>query len=96
MSPRPKPTQVAVVTDDKSPAERRRTQWGENLAEHLTARNLTVKTFHRALLEENVDISTQAIYSWLKGDTAPRPETQVAIAKILFTRPHILFPAAAA
>ena len=76
-------------------AQRRRIRWGENLTAQLAACDLTVKQLHRALLDRGVDVSTQAIYSWLKGDTAPKPETQAAIADVLRTRAHLLFPVVA-
>ncbi len=78
-----------------TPAQKRRIQWGHNLRDHLDAHKLTVKQFHRRLLEQGLDVSTQAIYSWLKGDTAPRPEAQAIIAQALSTRSHLLFPVAA-
>jgi hypothetical protein len=77
-------------------AEKRRRDWGENLAAHLDAQGLTVKRFHQMLLEvPGFKVSRQAVYMWLKGDTAPSPESQAVIAKVLGTRSHLLFPVAA-
>lgn len=73
-------------------ADARRVKWGENLSDQLGP--LTVKQFHRLLLDAGVDVTTQAIYSWKKGQTAPKPETQAVIARVLGTRPHLLFPVA--
>lgn len=84
------------IEGNLTPAQRRRIRWGENLAAQLEMNDLTVKQLHRCLLDRDVDVSTQAIYSWLKGDTAPRPETQAVLAEVLRTRAHLLFPAAAA
>lgn len=87
---------VVHVEGELTPAQRRRKRWGENLSAQLEASGLTVKEFHRLLLAQDVDVSTQAIYSWLKGDTAPRPESQAVIAQVLSTRAHLLFPVVAA
>jgi DNA-binding XRE family transcriptional regulator len=84
------------IEGDMTPAKRRRLRWGQNLDTQMKANGFKVKQLHRALLEHDVDVSTQAIYSWLKGETAPRPETQAVIAEVLRTRAHLLFPAEAA
>lgn len=73
-------------------AELRRACWGRNIAAQLAVLNLNVKQFHRELLQHGIDVTTQAIYAWLNGDTAPRPETQIAIAKVLRVSHSMLFP----
>lgn len=80
---------------DMPPAVKRRLRWGENLREQIDARNMSVKQFHALLGTAGVDVTIQAVYMWLKGDTAPRPELQGQIAEVLGTRAHLLFPVSA-
>ena len=88
---------MVIHTDGNAatPAEKRRKRWGENLKEHVDARGMTVKQFHAALRTAGVEVTIQAVYMWLKGDTAPRPELQGQIAEVLGTRAHLLFPVSA-
>lgn len=79
-----------------TPAERRRSVWGQNLTELMDLHGHTVKSFHRALLDEDLDVTQQAIYAWRNGTSAPTIEKQVVIAKVLKTSVNMLFPAVAA
>lgn len=77
---------------DMTPAQQRRALWGRNINAQLDVLGMNVKQLQRALLAEGVDVTPQAIYAWLNGDTAPRPETQVVIARILRIAHPMLFP----
>lgn len=90
------PNRVVHLEGDSTPAQRRRRLWAENLRDQLDAQDVKVKQLHRLLLDNGVDVTTQAIYSWLKGDTAPRPETQIVVAQVLRTKASVLFPVVAA
>jgi DNA-binding transcriptional regulator YdaS (Cro superfamily) len=56
----------------------------------------TVKQLQHELAVEGVHVSQQAISQWITGATAPRPENQVAIARIIAADPTALFPLDAA
>lgn len=71
-----------------------RARWGENLRHQLDAHGWSVREFQSRLRGTGVDVSTQTIYSWLKGDTAPRPNAQGRIADVLGAHAHLLFPVA--
>lgn len=85
---------IHIEGKDMPAAVKRRLRWGENLREQVDANGMTVKQFHAALRVAGVDVSIQAVYMWLKGDTAPRPEIQGKVAEVLGTRAHLLFPVA--
>ncbi len=90
------PSDVIHLDGESTPAQRRRRLWAENLRDQMEAQSVSVKQMHRAMLDEGVDVTTQAIYSWLKGDTSPRPETQIVVAQVLRTKASVLFPVVAA
>lgn len=76
--------------------QRCRARWGENLAAQLKVCGLNVKQFQRALLEQGVDVTTQAIYAWLNGENAPTTPKQAVIARVLRVSHTMLFPIEAA
>jgi len=90
-----------VTRIDKEPdaAKRRRRQWAQNLKDALASRpggEWSPKRFHRevetALEGSGQTITIQAVYFWLSGETAPRPEMQNVIAQVLGIPAHLLFP----
>lgn len=81
---------------EATPAERRRSVWGRNLTELMDLHGHTVKSFHRALLAEDLDVTQQAIYAWRNGTSAPTIEKQVIVARVLKTSVNMLFPPVAA
>ena len=85
---------VTVIDCEKDPAKRRRRLWGENLSALLETRGMTAKQFHAALVDAGLSVSQQAMYLWLKGKTAPRPEHQAVISRVLGVPAHMTFPTA--
>lgn len=79
-------------SDKKTPAQRRRKRWGQNLKAALDDRDLKVRQFQQQLAVNGLDVSRQAIYWWLAGDVAPQAESQSVIAKVLEIPAHQLFP----
>jgi transcriptional regulator with XRE-family HTH domain len=86
-----------VITRSGSPAEltpeqRLRLEWAGNLKAELNAKKKTPKSFHLELLEAGLDVTVQAVYSWLAGNTSPSPVNQAWIAHVLQAPAHRLFP----
>jgi len=82
------------IGDLTPPAQRRRIEWGQNLAQLMQTHSKTGMT-HKELVhrleQEGVSVSRQAVSLWLRGVNAPRPDVQVAIGRI-FRRPvHLIF-----
>ncbi len=87
---------VTRIEDAASPAEQRRNAWGRNLSEAMDLHGYSVKSLHRILLDEGLDVSPQAIYAWRNGSSAPTVEKQVVLARVLRSPVSALFPPAAA
>lgn len=87
---------VIRIEREGTPAELRRRNWAANLSATLAAQGVTAKGLHGRLVAEGVDVSKQAVYQWLAGETAPTPERQAAIAKALSVPASVLFPIASA
>jgi hypothetical protein len=85
-------TAVVTIEGNLTPAQRRRRRWGTNLSDTLGARGMTAKLFHKALTDAGLEVTLQAVYLWLNGRTAPRPEHQVVIATTLGVPANVLFP----
>jgi hypothetical protein len=83
---------IKLMCANTSPAERYRQQCAESLREHMDAVDMTRKQLQSKLAEQNTPVTRQAIESWLKGHTAPRPHHQAAIARILGVPAHRIFP----
>ena len=79
-----------------TPAAERRRRWASNLTDTLRLQDRTPKQFRIALAEHGLEVSMQCVYQWLRGDTAPSPESQAVIARTLGQPPAVLFPVEAA
>lgn len=77
---------------DTTREQQLREKWGEALADELAAKTLTPKQFHRLLLDAGADVTLQAVYQWLNGQTAPSPYNQAYCAAVLRAPAHRLFP----
>lgn len=62
--------------------QRIRQEWAESLAEHMTHRDMSVKQLVAALAELDVEVTRQAVESWLAGKTSPRPSHQAALGTV--------------
>jgi DNA-binding XRE family transcriptional regulator len=87
---------ITSIRGERSPVEQRRDMWGRNLSEAMDLHGYTVKSFHRALLDDGLDVSPQAIYAWRNGTSAPTVEKQVVLARVLRSPVAALFPPVAA
>lgn len=85
-----------TVGTDPDATRRLRGEWAESLAEHMKTNGLSRKAVRHRLAEFGVDVSEQAIGYWLRGDTAPRPEHQAALAAVFRVPVRRLFPIEAA
>lgn len=82
-----------AILPGTDPEERLRLVWAQSLREHMEFRRLTVKQLRLRLAEEHdVDVTRQAIESWLAGKTAPRPYYQQAIGAVLDMPARTVFP----
>lgn len=86
---------MQTIGDLTPPAQRRRLEWAQNLASLMAGHSkagMTRKELVRLLADEGVSVSQQSVGMWLRAETAPRPDVQVAIGRI-FRRPvHLIFP----
>lgn len=73
-----------------------RREWAESLRDHLKARGLTRKQFQQLLAEHDLNVTHQAIGSWLRAETMPRLTHQATIARALKVPVRRLFPVEAA
>ena len=80
------------IGDKTSAAARRRLAWGDRLKDQLSFLDWTTKRFIHELEQAGCTVSRQAVDFWLAGKTAPSPENQLVIAKVLRTSPSLLFP----
>jgi transcriptional regulator with XRE-family HTH domain len=76
--------QLVVNLDGR--AEAIRIEWGKAIAEQRTVIGKS-----RQWLADQLGISAAAVGMWERGETAPRPHHQAAIAKALMTTPRNLF-----
>lgn len=81
-----------VIVKCSDPAKRLRIEWGQNLAEHLVAAQVSRKELQRRLADLGYEVSLQAVSQWIRGDTSPRPQMQAAVAKVLSVPARSLFP----
>ena len=96
-------TPTQHIGDLTPPAQRRRLVWAGKLSDQLrfvgwvtSDGRLDYKRFQHELAEAGCKVSRQAVSQWLAGETAPSPENQAVIAKVLRTAPHLIFPVEAA
>lgn len=75
-----------------SPEQQLRLEWARNLKLELGTKKLNVKEFHLRLIEAGADVTVQAVYSWLAGNTAPSPINQAFIAHVIQAPASRLFP----
>lgn len=76
-----------------------RRDWGRSIEEFMRAHHdprtreaMSRKEFQRRLALEGVEVTQQAISSWIAGKSAPRPSVQLAIAKVFRAPHHRVFP----
>lgn len=87
---------VSHIGEQTSPRQRLRLEWAAKLRSQLDFLGWTQKRFRYELAEAGCNVSRQAVEQWLSGDTSPMPHHQAAIARVLRTAPHLLFPVEAA
>lgn len=78
---------VVQIGTEQDPAVRLRQSWGKKITELRKLRGLS-----RVELGERCDVSAAAVGMWERGETAPRPHVQVAIARALDVPHGVLFP----
>lgn len=64
----------------------------ENLTNAMEDHEVSRKQMVAALAELGFRVSEQAVGKWCRGESVPSPMHQAAIAKVLRTRAHLLFP----
>lgn len=82
---------ITIDCGGEDPDARIRRQWAESLRQHLAVRGMTRKQFHLALAQRGLEVTPQAVSSWLTGRVSPRPHAQVVIASVLQVPPRSLF-----
>ena len=94
---------TAQIGDQTPPAQRRRYVWASKVLDQLRFIGWVTddgkpdqRRFHAELRNAGCGVTRQAVDQWLSGETAPSPENQAYIAKVLRTAPHLLFPVEAA
>lgn len=78
---------MSTIGREKDPAKRIRQEWGGNIARLRTLRGLT-----RSALADQVGVTEAAVGMWERGETAPRPHIQLAIADALDCDHGVVFP----
>jgi hypothetical protein len=58
----------------------------------MHAQSMSRRALRDRLAEQGIELSVQAIGCWVRGETAPRPDHQAALAVVLGVPPHVLFP----
>lgn len=83
-----------VVGEAADPELVLRQKWSESLVDHMKAQQppMTSKALSHALADLGVDVSRQAIESWMKGYTSPRPHHQAALGTVFHVPVRSLFP----
>lgn len=81
-----------TVGVEPDPAKRMRKAWAQSLSLHMSAMGVTRQQLRLLLSEDGTEVTEQAIGCWLRGESAPRPHHQAAIAKALKVPGHLLFP----
>lgn len=74
-------TQVVGFAAD--PDVRIRFRWAENLRDAMRDRGVGKYELVERLEAFGIKVTRQAVESWLKGNTAPRPHVQQAIGTVL-------------
>lgn len=95
----PKPL-VTVIDKTTDPAQRLRNEWAASLREHMdgwfdqsTAETgMSRKRLQAELANLDIEVSFQAVCSWLTGAYSPRAHHQAAISKVLGVPVRRLFP----
>lgn len=96
---------MLTLGTESDPAKRLRLEWAESLAEHMVAvgkltnsdgQAMSRKQLQRALADQGVEVTMQAIGCWLRGETSPRPHHQAALATVFSVPARRLFPIEAA
>lgn len=82
---------MVTVGREPDPAKRLRKAWGVNIAHLRELRGLT-----RAELAERVGVTEQAVGTWERGESSPRPHLQIAVAEALDCEHGVVFPMRAA
>ena len=84
---------MITFPDAISPVRRQRVEWGQNIAQLLKDRDWSRKHLIWLVYDAyGIEISEPSLASWLKGDVAPRPDVQAAIAGVSGIPHHMLFP----
>jgi hypothetical protein len=81
-----------VTTSGTDPNVLYRERCAENLGDQMDLHGLSRKDLRLELADRGIAVTEQAIGTWLRAECAPRPHVQAALASILRTRVHILFP----
>jgi hypothetical protein len=96
-------TPISHIGEKTRPAQRRRLIWSDKLAAQLrfvgwvtSDGKPDARRLHAAVVAAGGKASRQAVQQWLAGSTAPTPENQAVVARVLHTAPHLLFPVEAA
>lgn len=82
---------VVSIGREQDPAKRIRKAWGDNIAQLRALRAMS-----RAALANKVGVTEAAVGMWERGETAPRPHIQIAIANALDCDHGVVFPMRAA
>lgn len=82
---------MTQIGTEQDPAVRLRQSWGRKISDLRKIRGLT-----RAELADRVEVSETAVGQWERGETAPRPHKQIAVARALDVPHAVLFPMEAA
>ncbi len=86
---------VITVGKEPDPAKRFRQHWGRQIALFRKMRGLTqgelVAGINRIGEPFGIHATANAVSKWEIGDSAPRPEFQVAIAQVLETKHSQIF-----
>lgn len=83
---------IRTIGVEPDPEQRLRNEWAESLRSHMAIKGVSRKQLVHGLAGCGVDVTQQAVGTWLRAEVSPRPHVQAAIAHVLKAPARSLFP----